>query len=114
MRVRAFAICLDDPSQAQSEALTRALRNLGVSWWHHLHGLWLIADTEESRDSGWWWGFAGQIVPEIGLLVFEIKEGARWVARLHGEAAMSWLEKVFNGERFPYPPSTALTKGHQS
>ena len=98
----AFAVFLDDPSQEQSTALTAAMRTLGVSWWHHMHGLWLLADHDASRDFAWWFGFVGTVVPKTSVMVVEITEGARWAGRVP-TPALAWLEKIFSGERFEFP-----------
>jgi hypothetical protein len=107
--VKAFAIYFDSPTPEQSAEIITALRKRDVTWWHHMEGLWLVADDDSDRDAAWWFGYSAAIVRNVSVIVFEVTHGG-WAGRVPN-AGLAWLEKVFNGERFEFQlPQLARVK----
>lgn len=90
-----YAIChqtrlLDRPSPG----LRDAIKNIGVAWWHHMEGVWLV-QTDRSVDQ-----IYDTLRPQIDdterLLVMEVTDNCQgWLP----EKAWQWINQHFPHEK---------------
>jgi hypothetical protein len=88
-----FVVIVDDAPKASREAITEALKDEGVAWWHWFQSGWLLKDRKERSAA--WWRTRLRKASNAHMLVLEIADPARW-SGFGNKSAFVWLHTIWD------------------
>jgi hypothetical protein len=90
-----FVVLVDEATTSQRDAITSAIKDEGVAWWHWIQYAWLVKDRTE-RDPAFWRELVKAAAPGVRVVILQV-DPINWGCWMPSDAH-KWLRETWTTE----------------